>query len=102
MIPFADLLDTTHNNVLRVSLVGFVDDINILTYKNSTECNCKILEETHTKYLHWAATHGTKFALEKYEILYFIKTPKKFNLKTALILERIKLNPKNHIKILGV
>ena len=66
------------------------------------ERNYKILKETHTKYLYWAVTHGAKFALEKYEVLHLIRAPKRFNLKLAPILEGIRLDPKSHIKILGI
>ena len=40
----ADLLDLTNNPVLRLSATGFVDDVNVLIYSESTEKNCKTLE----------------------------------------------------------
>jgi retron-type reverse transcriptase len=43
----ADLLNTTNNAGLRTSLIGFVDDVHILTYGNTTEGNCAILERIH-------------------------------------------------------
>jgi uncharacterized membrane protein YkvA (DUF1232 family) len=85
-----------------MSVVGFVDDVNILTYGLSTERNCKVLEETHQRCLRWAATHGANFAPEKYEVLYLIRARKKFNLKAAPIFDGIQLEAKNHIRILGV
>jgi hypothetical protein len=79
-----------------------MDDVNILTYGLSTERNYKILEETYRKYLHWTATYGANFALEKYKIIYLIRARKKFNLKAALILDGIRLTAKDYIRILGV
>lgn len=98
----ADLLDTVDNGALRVSAVGFVDDINILTYGSSTERNCRVLSETHKKCLRWAETHGAKFAPEKYEVIHLTKAKKKFNLNIAPIIEGIQIDTKNHVRILGV
>jgi hypothetical protein len=98
----ADLLDATNNEALRVSSNGFVDDINVLTYGGSTERNCKILEETHRKCEEWAATHGAKFAPDKYEIMHLTRTPRRFNLKATPILGGLRKEPKGNIRVLGV
>jgi len=37
----ADLLDTTNDIALRTSTIGFVDNIHVLTYRESTERNCR-------------------------------------------------------------
>lgn len=39
----ANLLEKCNDIRLRVSAIGFVDDVNILTYKESIERNCKVL-----------------------------------------------------------
>jgi hypothetical protein len=98
----ADLLDATNNEALRTSSSGFVDDINVLTYGESTERNCKILEETHKKCLLWVDTHGAKFAPDKYEVIHLTRAHKKFNLKAAPTFEGLRKNPKRHIRVLGV
>ena len=43
----ADLLESCESLRLRTSTTGFVDDVNILTYSESTEQNCKKLAEIH-------------------------------------------------------
>jgi hypothetical protein len=98
----ADLLDTTHNEDKRVSAVGFVDDVNILTYGSSTERNCKILSEIHRNCAKWAETHGAKFAPEKYEVLHLTRARKKFNLEATPTLEGVQINAKTCIRLLGV
>ena len=98
----ADLLDTTHNEDMRVSAVGFVDDVNILTYGNSTERNCKVLSEIHRNCVKWAETHGAKFAPEKYEVLHLTRARKRFNLKATPTLEGIQIDTKTYIRLLGV
>ena len=45
----ADLLEICNNIRLRTSATGFVDDINILTYSESTEENCEKLSKVYEK-----------------------------------------------------
>jgi hypothetical protein len=45
----ADLLSIISNDVLQIFLIGFVNDVNILIYRKSTERNCKILKEIYYK-----------------------------------------------------
>ena len=98
----SDLLDTVDNEALRILGSGFVDDINILTYGSTIERNCRTLEETHRKCMHWVVTHGAVFALEKYEVIHLTRTRNRFNLKATPILDRLRINTKDHIRVLGV
>jgi Reverse transcriptase (RNA-dependent DNA polymerase) len=45
----ADLLESYKSICLCMSAIGFVDDVNILTYSESTEQNCKKLAKIHKK-----------------------------------------------------
>src|SRR5450755_3348278 len=45
-------LDTINNDALRISVVKFVNDVNILTYDLLTERNYKILKEIYRRYLY--------------------------------------------------
>jgi hypothetical protein len=56
---------------LRLSTLGFVDDINLLTYNKSTVVNCITLESAHNWCLAWASTYKMKFALRKYTLTHF-------------------------------
>ena len=42
-----DLLESCESLRLRMSTTGFIDDVNILTYSESTEQNCEKLAEIH-------------------------------------------------------
>jgi hypothetical protein len=64
----------------HISLVGFVDDINILTYSTATKSNYVMLESIHHECEKWAVTHGVKFASDKYEMMHFSRSSKKFNM----------------------
>ena len=43
----SELLDICHQPKNRISVVGFADDTNILTYRTSTKANCRNLEKIH-------------------------------------------------------
>ena len=79
-----------------------MDDTNILTYGGSIERNYKILEETHRKYLDWAAIYSAKFTPEKYEVIHLTRTPRRFNITAAPIFGTVRLDTKQHIRVLGV
>jgi Reverse transcriptase (RNA-dependent DNA polymerase) len=98
----ADLLDTTNNAALRTSAIGFVDDIHILTYGDSTERNCKTLERIHQRCEEWARKHGAQFAPEKYELIHFAKRPKQFNMMATLQIGQIQKVATNNVRVLGV
>jgi hypothetical protein len=98
----ADLLESCENSSLRTSPLGFVDDINILTYGNSTEENCRVLERTHGACESWAKSHGSKFNTGKYELIHFTRTPKRFNMEAKVKIAGQEIEPAADIRILGV
>ena len=46
----ADLLDDYYDISISIDSIGFIDDINILTYSKSLERNYKNLEKVYRKY----------------------------------------------------
>jgi len=44
-----NLLKACDNIKLRTNFINFVNDINILTYKEFTKCNCKVLNEIYDR-----------------------------------------------------
>lgn len=98
----ADLLEITNNEALRISPLGFVDDINLLTYSTSTERNCQTLERIHRDCQQWAVTHGVKFAPDKYELIHFSRKPRNFNMAATINIEGVRQAAKPSIRILGV
>jgi exonuclease III len=98
----ADLLDTTNDIALRVSAIGFVDDIHVLTHGDSTERNCRTLERIHERCEQWASKHGAQFAPEKYELIHFAKRPKSFNMDATLKIGQIQKVATNNVRVLGV
>lgn len=83
--------------------VGFVDDTNILTWSNTTEENCRKLEEQHRICEKWAKTHGVKFAPEKYQLMHFTRARKKrHNLEATINIQGHLTAPQSSLRVLGI
>ena len=85
---------------ISVSPIGFVDDISLLTFSNSTERNVINLEKAYRKCLNWARTHGSRFNPEKSELIHFIGRRKAH--KASITLEGKVIKPADSIRLLGV
>ena len=65
-----DLLENCESIRFRTSATGFVDNVNILTYSESIEQNCKKLAEIHVECQKWARKHGSQFCSDKYKLIH--------------------------------
>jgi len=97
----APLLETLNQTDIPLALVGFADDINLLTYRHSTTTNCQNLQQGHTKCLEWARTHGMRFALAKYTLTHFTRR-RGFDLQAPIVLPEATVQPEPSVKILGL
>jgi len=87
---------------LRTNFTDFVNDVNILTYKEFIKCNCKVLSEIYNKCKQWSKTHNIKFLMTKHKLIHFIKISKWFNMKVDVKLMKHQINLKSNIRILKV
>ena len=95
----ADLLEESEDISLSITPTGFVDDISLLTYSNSTERNVQNLEKAYRKCLNWARSHGSRFNPEKSELIHFIGRRKAY--KASITLEKKVIKPSKSIRFLG-
>jgi hypothetical protein len=86
----------------KSSGIGFVDDVNILAWGESTESNCKKLSQVHDICADWAIRHGAAFAPQKYELIHLTRSPRRFNMAASIIVNECNIHPKAHIRILGL
>lgn len=98
----ADLVECCESLQLNTTSLGFVDDVNILTYGRTTEQNCRHLETAHIACADWAKKHGAAFAPQKYELIHFTRSPRKFNMAATVDIEGLNIKAKTEIKVLGV
>jgi len=95
----APLIEECAKTSLPVQVGGFVDDVHLLAYSESTETNCTNLGRAHDIYLKWAATHDATFAPQKYELIYMSRTPKKFNIKMTINFENAIIELEASLKV---
>jgi hypothetical protein len=87
---------------INTSSLGYADDANILTYEKSTDENCRNLERVHKLCEKWAIRHEFVFASAKYELIHFIRNPKKFDMTTTIKIEPNIIQSKIDIRVLEV
>ncbi len=97
-----NLLKACDNIKLRTNFINFVNDINILTYKEFTKCNCKVLNEIYDRCEQWSKTHDIKFLITKHKLIHFTRTFKWFNMKVDVKLMKHQIDLKSDIKVLKV
>ena len=97
-----NLLEAYNDIKLRTSFINFMNDINILTYKEFTKCNCKVLSKIYNRCEQWSKTHDIKFLMTKHKLIHFIKTSKWFNMKVDVKLMKHQIDLKSDIRILRI
>ena len=98
----ANLLKACDDIKLRTNFTDFVNDINILTYKEFMKRNCKVLNEIYDRCKQWSKTHNIKFLITKHELIHFTKTFKWFNMKVNVKLIKHQIDLKSNIRVLKV
>ncbi len=98
----APLIERYAEAKLKLQVGGFVNDIYLLAYRKSTEVNCETLRKVYEICLQWAGTYGATFAPKKYELIYLIRSPGKFNIRASVDLGSATAKLKANIRILGL
>ena len=79
-----DLLKNCDDIKLRTSIINFVNNMNILIYKNFTKRNYEKLKEIYRKCEKWCETHNSRFDVDKCEFIHFNKTSRKYNMQQKI------------------
>ncbi len=69
---------------IKIEVLNFVNDINILAYDKFIEEICRTLSKVHNICAKWVCIHDATFASEKYEFTHFIRKSKKFDMMTSI------------------
>ncbi len=69
---------------IKIKVLDFVNDINILVYNRFTEEICRTLSKAHDVCAKWARIHNAMFASEKYELTHFTRKSKRFDMMTSI------------------
>jgi hypothetical protein len=80
----------------------YIDDVNILIYERNIDENCWNLKKMHKLCERWTIRHEFVFISIKYELIYFIKNLKKFDMTITIKIDLNTIQTKIHIQILNV
>ncbi len=69
---------------IKIEVLDFINDINILVYDRFIEEICKALSKAHDVCAKWACTHDATFASEKYELMHFTRKLKRFDMMISI------------------
>jgi len=69
---------------IKIKVLDFINNINILVYNKFTEEICKTLSKAYNICAKWACTHDATFASEKYKLTHFTRKLKRFNIMISI------------------
>ncbi len=98
----ASLIEKCEALRIKIKVLNFVNDINILAYNRFIEEICRTLSRMHDVCTKWACTHDTTFASEKYELTHFIRKSKRFDMMTSIQIESSVIKLKSNVQVLKV
>ena len=87
---------------IKIEVLDFINDINILIYNKITKSIWKSLSRAHNVCAKWVQTHDTTFASEKYELTHFTCKSKRFNMTVSLHIENLIIKLKSNVWVLKV
>ena len=97
-----NLLEACDDIKLRTNFTNFMNNVNILTYKEFIKCNCRVFSEIYDRCEQWSKTHDIKFLMTMHELIHFMKTSKWFNMNVNVKLIKHQIDLKSNIRILRV
>jgi len=65
---------------IKIEMLNFINDINILVYDRFIKEICKTLSKIHDVCMKWVWIHDITFTSEKYEFTHFTRKSRKFNM----------------------
>ncbi len=96
----ASLIEKCKALKIKIKVLDFVNDINILVYNKFTEEICKTLSKAYDVCAKWACTHDVTFASEKYKLTHFTRKSKRFNMMTSIQIKSSVIKSKSDVQVL--
>ncbi len=87
---------------IKIKVLDFVNNINILTYDKFIKEICRTLSKAHNVCAKWACTHDTTFTSEKYELTHFIRKSKRFDMMISIQIKSSVIKLKSNMQVLKV
>ncbi len=98
----ASLIEKCKALEIKIEVLDFVNDINILIYDKIIESICESLSRAYDVCAKWVWTHDATFASEKYELTHFTHKSKGFDMTISLHIENSIIKLKSDVWVLEV
>ncbi len=98
----ASLIEKCKALKIKIEVLDFVNDINILVYDRFTEEICRTLSKAYNVCAKWVCTHDATFASEKYKLTHFTRKSKRFNMMINIQIESSVIKSKSDVQVLKV
>ncbi len=98
----ASLIEKCKALKIKIKVLDFINDINILIYDKIIESICKSLSWIYNICAKWAWIHDATFASEKYELTHFICKSKRFNMTVSLCIKNLIIKLKSNVWVFKV
>ncbi len=98
----ASLIEKCKALKIKIEVLNFINDINILAYDKFIKKICKTLSKTHNVCVKWVWTHDTTFVFKKYEFTHFTRKSRKFNMMTSIQIESSVIKSKSDVRVLKI
>ncbi len=86
----------------KITIIDFVNDINILTYDTSITSNYKALKKIYVICELWTRRHNAHFASIKFELLHLIKNHKRFDMTITINVKNVIRKSTIIVRVLNV
>ncbi len=96
----ASLIEKCEALRIKIEVLDFINNINILVYDRFTEEICRTLSKAHDVCTKWARTHDATFASEKYKLTYFTRKLKRFDMTISIQIESSVIKSKSNVRVL--
>jgi len=96
----ASLIEKCEALKIKIEVLDFINDINILVYDRFTEEICRTLSKAHDVCAKLACTHDATFASEKYELMHFTRKLKRFNMMISIQIKSSVIKSKSDVRVL--
>jgi hypothetical protein len=98
----ADIFKIFERFKYKITIINFVNDINILTYDTSITNNCRTLKKIHVICELWTRRHDVRFASIKYELLHLTKNHKRFDMTITINVKNVIRKSTIIVRVLSV
>ncbi len=87
---------------IKMKVLEFINDINILIYDKSNKEICRTLNKIHEVCVKWTCTYDATFASEKYKFTHFIRKSRRFNMMISIQIDSLIIRLRSEVQVLKI